>query len=94
MIFSQLLNNQDSVPEGELDLLSMFEGEFLHEGFRNIEPPLAVSSDINPSHVLDFHYTRMHRSIINLPISLQNRKDYILHFPYISVRSDKGWVTS
>ena len=94
MIFSQLLNNQDSVPEGELDGFPVLKKEIAHEFLRNIKPSGSVSSDINPSHVLDFHLKSMRQSIINLPDSLQNRKDYILHFPYISVRSDKGWVTS
>ena len=38
MIFSQLLNNKDAVPEGELDGFPVLKREIAHEFLRNIKP--------------------------------------------------------
>ena len=90
----QFFNREDSIPEGELDLLPMFKRELLHEGFWNVESSFSIPAYINPPDILGFHCKRNTPYIINLFKSLQSRKDYILNFPYRYVRSDMGWVVS
>ena len=90
---SKLLDNEHVAVISNLDLFTMAEVELFHEGLGDVEPALAVSTDVNSPHVLDFHRKRKMSCLIRLANSVQSRKDYIPRCPYGFVRVE-SWRTA